>query len=126
MSEQILDPAPLEAIRAVQQPGSEDLVAKILEIFYEQSRSTLRELASAIGETNADAIAQKAHFLKSSSLNVGAVKVAALSQQIEAAARSCQLDEIELTFVRLQGELESALEALGKIAPPSKDQASTG
>lgn len=117
MSERILDEAALNAIRALQPPGAEDLLAKIVAMFLEQQPLSAAALRQAVAEQDGAKIAALAHALKSSSANVGAMRVAAISHDIETAARSQQLDNIDLILVQLESELEAAILALRELLP---------
>lgn len=117
MSEKVLDETALRAIRALQQPNSEDLVAKIVMMFLQQQPACIQALRQALAERNARRVAELAHALKSSSANIGAVKVAALSRDIETEARSELLDDVELMVVQLESELDAASAELQELLP---------
>ena len=117
MSERILDEVALNAIRALQAPEADDLLAKIVAMFLEQQPLSVAALRQAIAEQDANKIADLAHALKSSSANVGAVRVATISHDIETAARRERLDDVDLMLVQLESELEAAILALRELLP---------
>jgi HPt (histidine-containing phosphotransfer) domain-containing protein len=125
MSDLVIDETALDAIRAIQQPGMEDLTKIVVSAFLEQLEAVMSALADGLAEGNAHSIADRAHFLKSSSANVGAVRVASISREIEAAARQGLLDEIDPMYLRLEGELEQAVGQLCELVANPTEYASS-
>jgi signal transduction histidine kinase/CheY-like chemotaxis protein len=87
-----LDPRALEQIRALQQPGAPDLVAKIIALYLENSRSLMEKIRAALAAGDANALREAAHALKSSSGNVGATGLVEIARQLEALGRDGKSD----------------------------------
>jgi HPt (histidine-containing phosphotransfer) domain-containing protein len=83
-----LDPAPLQALRALQQPGGPDIVGNVLRTYLAHTPQLLAAMQQAVSSADALALRQAAHSLKSSSANVGAQALAALCKELEAMGRA--------------------------------------
>ena len=99
----VLDESVLAKIRALQQPGAPNLQVKIINLYLQTSATSLEALRAAITGKDSDALYQTAHTLKSSSANVGAMRVAALCKELEQRGRAKQLADVD----RLLAELEA-------------------
>jgi len=76
----------LEAITALQRPGKEDLLEKVVGIYFEKSPALIAEMNACIENGTPSGVLAAAHSLKSSSAYLGADQLAALCKQIEHAA----------------------------------------
>jgi signal transduction histidine kinase/CheY-like chemotaxis protein len=83
----LLDPTALELIRSIDRNQAEVRVKKIIALFIESSREYVNRLEYLEGATDFDTIQQAAHALKSSSANVGAVRLSDYARRIEEKAR---------------------------------------
>ena len=83
----VLDPRALDQIRALQQPGSPDLMGKIIALYLENSRSLTERIRAALAAGDANVLRESAHSLKSSSANVGATGLVEIARQLEALGR---------------------------------------
>ncbi|MEM8814456.1 MAG: Hpt domain-containing protein [Pseudomonadota bacterium] len=116
MNTPVIDPAQLDTIRQLQQPGSENLLNGIIGLFLEQSDSQLQRLHAALDSGSVSAICELAHTLKSSSANVGAMRVSALSYDLEQAGRDGALSACTALIDRLDLAIREASGALQEIA----------
>lgn len=115
MNALVIDPTPLEAIRALEEAGQESLLDTIINMFLEQSRELGMQIQQAVARGDADGIRAAAHSLKSSSANVGAMRVSALSSDLEEAGREGELGAAQALSDRLQVALTEASAALSEI-----------
>ena len=106
-AEHVLDLSALDMIRSLQQPGTEDLVSKIVAMFLEDSERFRGEISQAVAASDACRLGAAAHSLKSCAANVGAMQVSAAASRLEVLGRNRALS----TADRLFGELEAALAA---------------
>ena len=83
----VLDPAALQQIADLDPDGSAGLVDDVVETYVENSRALLASLGEAISDGEPEACRSAAHALKSSSGNVGGVRLMKLSAQMEKQAR---------------------------------------
>lgn len=111
-SDTILDPAALSVIRSLQQPGAEDLVQKIVDMFIEDSELYGSVIGQAIEEGNAEHLGAAAHSLKSCAANVGAMQVAATAAELEARGRDKSLEDAGSLHADLHTALIAARRAL--------------
>ncbi len=73
----------LESIRNLQCRGTEDILTKIITLFLEETPKQLAELHQAIQDHNANKVCAIAHSLKSSSANLGAIKLSEHLNKLE-------------------------------------------
>ena len=83
-----LDPAALDKLRALSPQGAEQLIRQLFEAYLRGARPLLAQLAGAQAAGDAAALAGIGHALKSSSLNVGANRLAESCRQLESLART--------------------------------------
>ena len=81
--EPVLQSQALDNIRAMQQPGTPDLLDKIIRIYLDESPALLEDIRSAAANEDLEAMQDAAHSLKSSSANLGAERLAKLCRQLE-------------------------------------------
>ncbi len=88
----VLDPRALEQIRALQQPGAPDIVAKVVALYVESAARLTEQIRTALAAGDADGLRLAAHALKSSSGNVGATGLADIARQLEAKGHDASLE----------------------------------
>ena len=108
----ILDPNALDSIRQLQEPGGPYLLGKVVSLYLETSQELLEKLRAAIDKTDAKALAEAAHALKSSSANVGATVLAELCKQLETMGRQDDIDGASSLLDQLNAEYHRVVEAL--------------
>ena len=111
-AEQVLDLTALDMIRSLQQPGSEDLVSKIVAMFLEDSERYRGEIGQAIEESDATRLGAAAHSLKSCAANVGAMQVSAVAARLEMLGRNDAVATVGNQFRDLEAALTAARERL--------------
>ena len=102
----------LARIRALQQPGTPDLQAKIIDLYLQSSAGSLDALRAAVISHDSDTLYQTAHTLKSSSANVGAMRVADWCKELEQRGREKQLADVERLLAGLEADYLLARKAL--------------
>jgi CheY-like chemotaxis protein len=108
----VLDPAPLEAIRAIERSGRAGMLRKVISLYLETSPTRLRELREALARGDGDALRRAAHSLKSSSANLGATQLADLSRELEGLARSGSVVGAEPLLAQAEQEYLRVVAAL--------------
>jgi HPt (histidine-containing phosphotransfer) domain-containing protein len=110
-----LDPEALDALRKLQRSGGPDIVARVVGIYLEDAPQLLSRVRAAIADTNSEALRQAAHAMKSSSANVGAVRLAELCKRLERLGREGDsraaaglLTAVEEAFTAACGALASS------------------
>jgi HPt (histidine-containing phosphotransfer) domain-containing protein len=107
-----LDPAALEAIRALDRDQGAEIVARVVDSFLGTLPRQLAALAAAVGRSDAAAIRSAAHALKSSSANVGAREIAALARVLEERGRAGSCAGAIDRLARITAAVERAQRAL--------------
>ena len=108
----VLDVRALEQIRALQQPGSPDLLAKVIALYLDSSTRLTEQIRTALEAGDADGLRLAAHALKSSSGNVGATGLADIAKQLEAYGREQQLDAARPLVTQMAEEQQRVVDAL--------------
>ena len=104
-----LDPQPLAELKALGNPG---ILGKVIQRYTDHSPQLLRTLREAITADDAKAVQNAAHSLKSSSANVGATELAALSAQLEMMGREQNLDDAPRLLAETEAEYAAVQVAL--------------
>ncbi|MGZ5161740.1 MAG: c-type heme family protein [Burkholderiales bacterium] len=109
-SDSTLDIAVLDNIRRLQRPGAPNLLHKVVSIFLAEGPELLQTMHGAIATANDTALLRAVHKLKSSSANLGAVKLAELCKAMETQAQAGRLgvlsmEQIDAEFARVQAAL---------------------
>ena len=115
-SEPALDPRALDAIRALNPARADLLVSRVVDAFLRSAPEQVAALARAAAVGDAEALRREAHSLKSSSANLGALRLAALAREIEARGRERRLGDGALLCEQAARELERVREALARVA----------
>jgi signal transduction histidine kinase/DNA-binding response OmpR family regulator len=107
-----LDPSALDQLAAL--PGAEKsgLVARVVSLYLKTSYPIGAVIRQAAEAGDAGELARAAHRLKSSSAEVGALRLAELCKQLEVKGRTNALDGAVALAVELQSELERVRHAL--------------
>ncbi len=109
-----IDPAALNELRSLQREGAPDIVAKVVGMYLEDSQALFERMREAVTAANAEALRKAAHAMKSSSANVGALRLAELCKQMEthgragnAHAAASLLADLEAEFTAVRAALDS-------------------
>jgi PAS domain S-box-containing protein len=114
-----LDPAALDAVRALQRLGAPDLVQKVVATYLDSAQGLVADLQRAAACGDVQGLIASAHSLKSASANVGATCLSKLCKSIERNARAGELGEVEPCAHAVIEELEVVTQLLreGMRAP---------
>lgn len=107
-----LDEAALARLRELDPEGRHGVVARVLGAFEASLARTLQQLAAERESADAALVGGIAHTLKSSSASVGALRLAAVCQEIERSARGEAAAAKRHDVDRLLAEGEAALAAV--------------
>ncbi|WP_082989784.1 response regulator [Woeseia oceani] len=109
---QPLDLTALATLKELQQPGSPSLIKRVIQIYLDSSGEIKERLANALSNTDTDTARESAHALKSSSINVGATRLADLCKNIETMAREHSIDGVQELRSKLEQEYGRVIKAL--------------
>ncbi len=110
--EDVLDPAALDSLRALEAGSASGFVARTIRTYLESSSDLLARIQEAGASSDAAALAAAAHTLKSSSAQLGACRLSELCAGLEASASAGQSDGIGEVVSRIEIELAAVHEAL--------------
>ena len=107
-----LDKTALDNVRALQRPGAENILNKLIRLYLESSSGILDSLRDAAQREEGEAMREAAHGLKSASANMGAMKLSVLCKQIEELGRAKKTAEAAALLPDLEAEYERVIAAL--------------
>ncbi len=99
--------------------GDNELLKSIIRLYIKDSPKHIRAIRHAVRDGDAESAREHAHSLKSSSANVGAMKLSELSQTLETSALVNVSDilpiltGIESEYARVVNELKTEMEKIG-------------
>ncbi|MEA2674552.1 MAG: hypothetical protein QOI92_1744 [Chloroflexota bacterium] len=105
----ILDDAVLAELRE-STGGDDDFVRELVEAYVSEATGYLTAMAAAV--TDPAAIVRPAHTLKSSSATLGAMRLAAISRDIEEAGRAGRVDGLAADVSQAHATWTETLAAL--------------
>ena len=91
----LLDPSVLEKYVEMDPDGTKGLLQRVLSVYLNTLPDYLVNTTTAGREQDVDQLREVAHSLKSGSENVGAMRIAALSREIEARARDNSIQGVD-------------------------------
>ena len=94
--------------------GDHDFVKELVAAYLAETPTYLEAIAAAAAANDAGAMVRPAHTLKSSSAAIGAMRLSAVSKQLEFAAREGSIDQAAVdTAKALWPETVASLSAVG-------------
>ncbi len=102
----IIDRAQLSSLRELA-AGDDSFVVAVIDAFLPQLESTPGDLRQALGQGDAQAVAELAHSLKGSAANVGAMDVRDLALEIEQLGRAGDLQAVSPLIDRLASSADA-------------------
>ncbi|MFL6258231.1 MAG: ATP-binding protein [Thermoanaerobaculia bacterium] len=107
-----LDPARLASLRRLGESSGKPLLRSLVETYMAETPRRLARLREAVLRADADDLTFVAHSLKGISAQIGVVRVAELSAEIERMGRDAQLDGAAGLLAELEREIGRALPLL--------------
>ena len=112
-----LDMAVLESIRRMERNGSPGLMARLADLYQGNTATLLEQLRGAAKLGEREGLRTVAHTLKSSSANVGAVRIQSLCKELETMARAGPVPDAMAYVVAIEQEFAMVQVALrGQLA----------
>ena len=106
----LLDAARLDDLGRLEKIAGKPLVRGIVESFLAETPRRMERMREALGRSDAEGLAFVAHSLKGSSGQIGALRVAAVSAELEAVGRKGSLEDASAPLADLDREM-------GRVAP---------
>lgn len=114
-----IDRTALDSIRSLRGVGGDRMVQRVISMYLTNSSDLVTELKTVLQKGDAEAVRQRAHALKSSSQNVGATAMAALSLALEEMGREGRLQQRERYLEELDEVYPLTVQALKhELHPP--------
>jgi signal transduction histidine kinase/CheY-like chemotaxis protein/HPt (histidine-containing phosphotransfer) domain-containing protein len=107
-----IDASVIESLRKLQMEGEPDFLSSLIDLFFEDASDHLAIMHTAIAQTDARVLANKAHSLKSSCGNLGATKMTAICQSLEGIGRKGSVDGAAALMQELEEEFSLVRRAL--------------
>ena len=95
--------------------GGMALLAELHSVYIRTSETLIKEIHTAIAENNAQALKEKAHSLKSSSGNMGALQLSQICLQLEKMGEAKQMTEAQALAPSLDNEFKQVSTELAAI-----------
>ena len=111
-SESSIDQNVLDGLAQLPQSGPRNLVQRVVQAYLDSSGELMTRLGEEIDSMNVDGVRARAHALKSSSANVGALNFSGLCKVLEAAGKQEDFSQVEATWQQMQDEHSKVIEDL--------------
>lgn len=112
MSEPILNPEAIDALRAVSPDDGGAFLTELIDIFLHDTPLRLKELADATAAGDVPTAARAAHSVKGSAGNFGAAGLARIALELETAAKAGQLAEVAAKHPEIERQFALVRDAL--------------
>ena len=110
----VIDQAALDNVRALQRPGAEDILDKLIRLYLDSSSETLNSVRDAVLQGEANTLREMAHSLKSASANMGALQLSSLCKELEELGRTGDTAAAAALIPGLEVEYGRVTDALRK------------
>ena len=122
----VFDPDPLEQLREISGDQGNATVAAIVEVYQQQLTELSSVLRDSVAAKNLDTVFKTAHTFKSSSANVGAMRLSLYCAELEAAARAGQTEPIDPLLKLILGQETQVKKALDTYQNESTETVTVG
>lgn len=110
---EIIQIAALDLIRSVQPPGADDILTKVIGIFLKEGPDRTKKISKALVDGDLEAVRSHAHYMKSSSANLGAQALASLYSKVEEDVRNqASSESLSYTITQIGPALDTAMALL--------------
>jgi len=107
-----IDPRVLQNLEELQVEGETSIVGKIINAYLSGSQPLVAGLRKMLSENDLEALQKTAHSLKSSSANVGAIRLSTMSKELEMKCKNKHLGNIDNLVASIETEFPRVEEAL--------------
>ena len=110
----VIDQSVLNVLRDLQMEGKPDILKRIISAYLSSTAPLLVTLKEAYSAKDIEGTQNSAHTLKSSSANVGAIKLSELCKEVEMGCRNNTLENAALLISSIEAEFTLVNDALNK------------
>lgn len=114
-----LDAGALAGLRELDPQGRNGLLERVVKAFQESLARLSPQMRSAMAAGELKGVRHVAHTLKSSAGSIGALRLAALCSELEAAVRSDALEGLQARVDAVCAEIENVKPALENLMAPA-------
>lgn len=107
-----IDPRVLQNLEELQVEGETSIVGNIINAYLSGSQPLVAQLRKMLSENDLEALQKTAHSLKSSSANVGAIRLSTMSKELEMKCKNKHLGNIDNLVASIETEFPRVKEAL--------------
>ena len=112
-NEETICTAALDVIRGIQPPGADDILTKVIKIFLRDAPERTQKISLAMAAGDLESIRDHAHYMKSSSGNLGAVYLSSLYKALEENTRKTDnLERLSQIITEIGPALDQAMSQL--------------
>ncbi|HOT75939.1 MAG TPA: response regulator, partial [Candidatus Wallbacteria bacterium] len=111
----IFDPKLISDLKKLQIPGKPDIICQLFTIYLKETSAKIESLKEALREGAADSIRHIAHNLKSSTANVGGVRLSAIFKKLENKAKNNETENLETFIPEIDSNYKSLNEKLRQL-----------
>ena len=108
----ILDTTTLNSIRGLSDPGEDDFLKELAEVFFQRGPTIIAEIESAYVAQDPLKFERSSHSLKGSAGNLGAKRLMTICEKMEYAGRAKKLSHMEDSVKKMRQLYEEAKAAL--------------
>jgi HPt (histidine-containing phosphotransfer) domain-containing protein len=112
-----LDASVLESLSSLQRPGAPSLLERVFSVYLKESPPLVEGARASLRAGDAQALTRAIHTLKSSSANVGAVRLSKMCADLEAGLRSGRSEGAAAHLSEIEGEFARVEIALRRMIP---------
>ena len=105
----------IETIRAMQRPGKDDLLSKVVGVFFSKTPEVIEQMQLAANEGDTETAFAAAHSLSSSSAYLGAERMSELCHQIQSVAEAKDVDDLKELVSSLKDEYGRVADQLNEF-----------
>jgi HPt (histidine-containing phosphotransfer) domain-containing protein len=118
----VIDPATIKSLRTLNLGDHDDFLREIVALFGADLKVRLGELDQSLARGDQTTLERSAHSIKGSAANLGAGRLRAAAEEVEAQARRSGLGGVAPLIDALKAEAARAQSALEEIlaAPPPR------
>lgn len=118
--EDVIDDAVFEDIETMSGEQAQGLIRNIVDLYLQKSPALLEAIQQGMQQGDTEKLFKAAHALKSSSANVGAVRVSAIARELERMARENMLEQAKMELNSLVDSYRQAEQCLkGRLGEAS-------
>jgi CheY-like chemotaxis protein/HPt (histidine-containing phosphotransfer) domain-containing protein len=112
-----IDLGVIETLRQLDDSGEMDLVGQLVGTFLDSAEASHARVETAVAASDARALAQAAHSLKSGAANLGALALSACYRELEACGREGRIADAQALLGDARREQARALRDLRRLVP---------